>query len=184
MQIRNSNRPRSFQAAGSPEETIDFSFHHQAEMRPSFRRRVLRSTVRLLVIFCLGVCSTLLWQSCGDAVRAMIAKTSPQLGWLAPHPAAVSSATSPAAAQATAASPELQQLAFGLAAIRQSVDLLTTQLAAGQQQIGDEITKLRADEQDILRKLSATAPKPTASQAHKPAPMPAAAPPPALAQAR
>jgi hypothetical protein len=114
----------------------------------------------------------------------MIAKTSPQLGWLAPHPAAVSSATSPAAAQATAASPELQQLAFGLAAIRQSVDLLTTQLAAGQQQIGDEITKLRADEQEILRKLSATAPKPTASQAHKPAPMAAAAPPPALAQAR
>jgi len=226
VQIRNSNRPRSFQpealdaefgredeecaaaqkkqtgasmkdrftpreadfptlrAAGSPDDAIDFSHHHPAEMRPPFRRRVLRSVARFLIIFCVGVCSTLAWQSYGDAARAMIAKSSPHLGWLAPHPVAVSSTTPRAAAQASAASAELQQLAFGLAAIRQSVDLLTTQLASGQQQIGDEISKLRADEQEILRKLSATAPKPTASQAHKTTAVAASAPPSASAQAR
>ena len=89
--------------AGSPTgDAIDAASHHPAALQPSLGRRVLRKLGRLLVIFCLGVCSTLLWQSCGDAVRAMIAKSSPQLGWLAPHPAAVSSATSPAAAQASA----------------------------------------------------------------------------------
>jgi hypothetical protein len=114
----------------------------------------------------------------------MIAKSSPQLGWLAPQAAPVVPTISKAAAPASAASTELQQLAFGLAALRQSVDLLKTQLTAGQQQMGGDIAKLRADEQEILRKLSATAPRPTASQAQKPTPAAASAPPPPSPQAR
>jgi hypothetical protein len=67
------------------------------------------------------------------------------------------------------ASPELQQLALGFAAVRQSVDLLTTQLAASQEQMGSGIAKLQADEQEILQKLSAATPRPSAAPTHKPA---------------
>ncbi len=165
-------------------EAIDPLFRDPGRIRPSLGRRVLRKAARIFVIFCVGVCSTLAWQAYGDPTRAMIARSSPQLGWLAPHPTPFVPTTSQAAAPASAGSPELQQLAFGLAAIRQSVDLLTTQLTAGQQQMGSDIAKLRADEQEILRKLSATAPKPTASAAQKPTPMTASAPPPSSQQPR
>jgi hypothetical protein len=93
----------------------------------------------------------------------MIANSSPQLAWLAPKIVS----TAPSVVTATAALPDLQQLVFGLAAVRQSVDLLTGQLAAGQQQMGSDIAKLQADEQEILQKLSAVPPRPT----HKPAPV-------------
>jgi hypothetical protein len=151
---------------------------------PQLGRRILRRLGRLLATFCVGVCSTLAWQSYGDAARAMIAKSSLQLGWLAPQAARLVPTTSEAAAPASAASTELQQLAFGLAALRQSVDLLATQLAAGQQQMGADVAKLRADEQEILRKLAATAPRPTGSPAPKPTPAAASAPPPPSPQAR
>jgi hypothetical protein len=176
--------PTHLRAASPAADAIGPSFHDPAVIGPSLGRRVLRRFARLLVIFSVGVCSTLAWQSYGDAARGMIAKSSPQLGWLAPQAAPVVPTISEAAAPASAASTELQQLAFGLAALRQSVDLLKTQLTAGQQQMGDDIAKLRADEQEILRKLSATAPRPTASQAQKPTPAAASAPPPPSPQAR
>jgi hypothetical protein len=176
--------PTPLRGASRAAEAIDPLFNDPAPIRPSLGRRVLRKAARVFVIFCVGVCSTLAWQAYGDAARATIARSSPQLGWLVPHPAPVVPTTSEAAAPASAASPELQQLAFGLAAIRQSVDLLTTQLTAGQQQMGSDIAKLRADEQEILRKLSATAPKPTSSAAHKATPVTASAPPPSSQQPR
>ena len=176
--------PTHLRAASPTADAIGPSFHDPAVIRPSLGRRVLRRLARLLVIFCVGVCSTLAWQSYGDAARGTIAKSSPQLGWLAPQPAPVVPMTSEAAAPASANSPELQQLAFGLATLRQSVDLLATQLAAGQQQMGGDIAKLRADEQEILRKLAATAPRPTASPAQKPTPLAASVPPPSSPQAR
>ena len=167
--------------AGSPTgDAIDAASHHPAALQPSLGRRVLRKVGRLLVIFCLGVCSTLAWQSYGDTARAMIAKSSPQLGWVAPQPVPVV----PPAAQETApasASPEFQQLAFALAALRQNVDLLTTQIAAGQQQMAGEIAKLRTDEQEILRKVSTAASRPPAQ---KPIAAGPAASPPASPQAR
>jgi hypothetical protein len=176
--------PTHLRAAPPTRDAIEPSYDDPDVVRPSLRKRALHRLARFFVIFCVGVCSTLAWQSYGDTARAMIAKSSPQLGWLAPQPAPVAQTTSEAVASASAASPELKQLAFGLAALRQSVDMLTTQLASGQQQMGGDIAKLQADEQEIIRKLSATAPKPTASPAHKPAPMAASAPPPASAQAR
>jgi hypothetical protein len=94
----------------------------------------------------------------------MIANSSPQLGWLAPQTAPV---VPIAPAPAGAASSDVQQLALGLVAVRQSVDQLTAQLAAGQGQMGGDIAKLQADEQKIVRKLSATPPQPTAAPAHK-----------------
>ena len=136
-----------------------------AIMRPSLARRVLRRLARFLIVFCVGVGTILAWQSYGDAARAMIANSSPQLGWLAPQTAPV---VPIAPAPAGAASSDVQQLAFGLAAVRQSVDLLTAQLAAGEGQVGADIAKLQADQQEILHKLSAGPPRPTAVPAHKP----------------
>ena len=104
-----------------------------AIMRPSLARRALRGLARFLIVFCVGVGTILAWQSYGDAARAMIANSSPQLGWLAPQTAPV---VPIAPAPAGAASSDVQQLAFGLAAVRQSVDLLTAQLAAGEGQMG------------------------------------------------
>ena len=138
--------------------------------RPSFAKRVRRGSARLLTIFCLGAGTTLAWQSYGDVARGMIAKSSPQLAWLAPTTVPVAP-TAPNAATAAAASPELQHLALGLAAVRQSVDLLTSQLAASQQQMGTDIAKLQADGQEILQKLSVAPPRSTAAPTHKPAPV-------------
>ena len=150
-----------------------------AIMRPSLARRALRGLARFLIVFCVGVCTILAWQSYGDAARAMIANSSPQLGWLAPQTAPV---VPIAPAPAGAASSDVQQLAFGLAAVRQSVDLLTAQLAAGEGQMGADIAKLQADQQEILHKLSAGPPRPTAAPAHKPVPL--TPPPSPSAQAR
>jgi hypothetical protein len=43
--------------------------------------------MRFLVGVCVGVAATLAWQSYGDAARAMVASSYPQLGWLAPQAA-------------------------------------------------------------------------------------------------
>jgi hypothetical protein len=136
-----------------------------AIMRPSLARRVLRRLARFLIVFWVGVGTILAWQSYGDAARAMIANSSPQLGWLAPQTVPVVSTAADVVPPAGAASSDVQQLAFGLAAVRQSVDLLTAQLADGQRQMGGDIVKLQAD----MHKLSAASPRPTAAPAHKPA---------------
>jgi len=138
--------------------------------RPSLARRIRRGSARFLTIFCLGVGTTLAWQSFGDGARGMIAKSSPQLAWLGPKTEPVVP-TVPNAVTAAVASPELQQLALGFAAVRQSVDLLTSQFATSQQEMRGDIVKLQADEQEILHKLSAAPSRPTAAPAHKPAPV-------------
>jgi hypothetical protein len=153
-----------------------------AIMRPSLARRVLRRLARFLIVFCVGVGTILAWQAYGDAARAMIANSSPQLGWLAPQTLSVGSTAPDVVAPAGTASSELQQLALGLAAVRESVDQLTAQLEAGQRQMGGDIVKLQADEQEILHKLSAAPPRPTAAPAHKPVPL--TPPPSPSAQAR
>jgi hypothetical protein len=172
-----SEFPRHLGAASSTVDAMKRSSVEAAIMRPSLGRRALRGLARLLIVFGIGVGATLAWQSYGDTARAMIANSSPQLGWLAPQTAPVVP-TASNLVPAGAAPSDVQQLAFGLAAVRQSVDLLTAQLAAAQQQMGGDIAKLQADEQEILRKLSATPPRATAAPAHKPAPVtPPASPP-------
>jgi len=153
-------------------------------MRPSFGGRASRGLARFLIIFSVGIGATLAWQSYGDAARAMLANSSPQLGWLAPQTAPLAQTTPsmmvPPAADT--ASSDLQQLTAALASMRQSVDQLAAQLAAGQQQVADNIAKLHADEQKILQKLSATPQKlsaspPGATAAPARKPTPATAPP-------
>jgi hypothetical protein len=142
-------------------------------MRPSLGRRASLGLARFLVIFCIGVGATLAWQWYGDTARAMIAKSSPQLGWLAPHTTLLAQTAPDVAAPAAAAtaSPDLQRLALGLASVRQSIDQLAAQVVAGQQQMGSDVAKLQADEQQILNKLSAAPPRPAVTPARKPAPV-------------
>ena len=157
--------PRHLGAAKPTSDAMKPLSLDAAITRPSLGRRALRGIVRFLILLGIGIGTTLAWQSYGDAARAMIANSSPQLGWLAPQTAPV---VPIAPAPAGAASSDVQQLAFGLAAVRQSVDQLTAQLAAGQGQMGGDIAKLQADQQEILHKLSAGPPRPTAVPAHKP----------------
>ena len=73
---------------------------------------------RFLVIFFGGVAATLAWQSYSGAAREAIASLSPRLGWLAP------------AAAPAAASPErLKATTLALAAVRQSVDKLSSEIS-------------------------------------------------------
>jgi hypothetical protein len=142
---------------------------HVKSKRPSFGKRAARSLSRFLIIFGIGVASTLAWQSYGEAARAMIANSSPRLGWLAPHAAPVAQTASNIVAPAAPAapSPDLQQLKevlLGLAAVRRSVDQLATQFATGQQQMADDIAKLQAE-------ISAPPSRPAAAPARKPLPL-------------
>src|SRR5262249_44518845 len=79
---------------------------------PSLGKRASRRLVRFLIVFSIGVGATLAWQWYGDAARAMIATSWPQLASLAPEPASVPQAAPEqiAAAPQATASPELQQL--------------------------------------------------------------------------
>jgi hypothetical protein len=136
--------------------------------RPSLGRRASRSIARMLIVFCIGVSTTLAWQSYGEAARATMASLSPQLGWLVPQTTSIVPPAPEGVAPANAPSPDLQRLALGLAGVRQTVDQLPAQLAEGQRQMGGDIAKLQADVQQILRKLSAGPPRPTAAPAQKP----------------
>jgi len=147
--------------------------------QPSPDKRASGGFARFLIIFCIGVAATLVWQSYGDVAREMIANSSPQLRWLAPQAVAQTAPDVAPTAPATP-SPDVQQfkaMSLGLAAVRQSVE----QLAAAQQQMTDEIAKLQATEQEILDRVSGP-PRPAAAPARKsapPAPPPSSQGPPA-----
>ena len=133
--------------------------------QPSLRKRAARGLARVLIIFSAGVASTLAWQSYGDALRAKVASSYPQLGWLAPQTAAQVQ-TPPAMVVTPAAVPTpspdySEQLKTGLAAVRESV----SQIVATQQWMAGDIAKLQAGQQDILDKLSSTPPPPPATAA-------------------
>lgn len=84
---------------------------------------------RVLMIFIFGVATTLAWQSYGGAARSAIAGLSPHLGWLAPADAPAS------------ASPErLKATSLALAAVRQSVDKLATEISKLQAQAASDKT--------------------------------------------
>src|SRR5262245_34403168 len=56
------------------------------EIRPSLGKRASRRLVRFLIVFSIGAGTSLAWQWDGDAARAMIATSWPQLAALAPEP--------------------------------------------------------------------------------------------------
>jgi hypothetical protein len=166
-----NNRPP---ASGTKDLDLDAKIR-PADLKgkqPSFRKRAARGLARVLIIFSMGVASTLAWQSYGDALRARVASSYPQLGWVAPQTAA--HVETPAAMVVTptaAPTPSLdysEQLKSGLAAVRESVN----QIVATQQWMAGDIDKLQAGQQDILDKLSSPPatppPRPAAAPASKP----------------
>src|SRR4051794_12812597 len=118
------------------------------EGKPSLGKRASRRLIRILIVFGAGVATTLVWQSHGDAIRAMVADSYPHLGWLAPQAAAAQTTSDTVAPTApvmsSADAHPIKAMSLGVAAVRQSVDQLAAQLAAGQQQMAGDIAKLQA----------------------------------------
>ena len=146
------------------------------EIGPSLGKRASRRLVRFLIVFSIGVGTTLAWQWYGDAARAMIATSWPQLASLAPEPASVPQAAPEqiAAAPQATASPELQQLKEDLAQLKQELQQLkeipaalaslqqsVDRLAGSQQQIASTIAKLSTQK-------PASPPRPAPAPAPKP----------------
>jgi hypothetical protein len=161
----------------------------QNNTQPSLRKRASRAFSRFLITFCIGGASTLAWQSYGDAARAMIANSYPQLGWLAPQAEPVAQNV-PETIAVVAPSFDQQQLnamSLDLDAVRQSVGRIAAsqeqitrnvdkiaasiagsqeqmtrsvdRIVAGQEQMTREITKLQEIEQYILYKNSESPPQ-------------------------
>jgi hypothetical protein len=104
----------------------------------------------------------------------MIANSSPQLSWLAPQTAVAQTSPDTIAPKTSPPNPqELKAMSADLAAVRQKVDQLAAQVAAGQEQMArDFATKLQAVEQDILNKISVPQLQPAAAPPRKPVPSP------------
>ena len=174
LEQHRGGRPKNTGGEPRPAATTD----HTAEISrewPSLPKRTSRGLTRFLIIFGMGAAATLAWQSYDTEIRATIANSSPHLGWLAPQAALADTASETAPTAPATASPEAQQLevmSISLAGMQQSIDQLTAQLQASQQQMASDIAKLK---QDVLAKLSS--PRPAAAPARKPAPL---APPPSL----
>jgi hypothetical protein len=92
------------------------------------------------------------------------------VGWLAPQSAIAQTVPDTIVPPATSPdSHEFKAISLDLAALRQKVD----QLAASQQQMTrDFSTRLHADEQEILDKISVLPSQPAAAPARKPVPTP------------
>jgi hypothetical protein len=149
-------------------------------------RRGSRAFLRFLITLAIGVGGTLAWQAYGDEARQIVATAYPeQLAWIAPQdaPAAAAAQGAPVApASAAPAAPavdpqQLNAISSDVAALRQNMERLATQVAMGQQQTSGDIAKLQASEQDILNKISAPPPRPAPAPARKPAPPQAVVPP-------
>jgi hypothetical protein len=158
------------------------------------KRRASPASVRYLVAICIGIAGTLAWQSSGEATKQIIATNAPelgspeakqmitnwvqQLGWTKP-PAALpqvetvaQTASAGGAAKASTApsldATQMQQMAQGLTALRQTVE----QLAAGQDQVKREIVRMESSLIDISVKIPEPPPPPPIAPARKPSPAP------------
>jgi hypothetical protein len=134
------------------------------------RKGTARGLVRFLVIFAMGVVTTLGWQAHGDEIRDTIANLSPQLGWMAPQAAIAKTApeiTPPAPATTSPEKQEFEVMSLSLVTMQQSIDQLSNQFLASQQQMASDIAQLK---QDILGKIG-SAPRPVAAPVRKSAPV-------------
>jgi hypothetical protein len=159
------------------------------------KRRASPASVRYLVAICIGIAGTLAWQSYGEATKQVIATNAPELGW-SPEakqmitnwvqqlgwtkpPAALpqvetvaQTASAGGAAKASTApsldATQVQQMAQGLTALRQTVE----QLAAGQDQVKREIVRMESSLIDISVKIPEPPPQPPIAPARKPSPAP------------
>jgi hypothetical protein len=99
----------------------------------------------------------LAWQSYGDEIREFVAKSYPQLGWVAPETAFPKAAPEMAPIIPSAASPDKQEfegMSVALAAVQQRVNRLAAKFVTSQEQMISDIAKLKVDERVILANLS------------------------------
>jgi hypothetical protein len=129
----------------------------QNNTQPSLRKRASRAFSRFLITFCIGGASTLAWQSYGDAARAMIANSYPQLGWLAPQakPVAQNAPETTALVAPSFDPQQLNAMSLDLDAVRQSIDRIATSMSAIQEQMSrgaDRIANsIGANQEQIAR---------------------------------
>jgi hypothetical protein len=130
--------------------------------QPSLRKRASRALSRFLAIFCVGVGTTLAWQSYGDAAREMIANSYPQLGWLAPRPLSTAQNAPGMVALATPAAPSFDQqsvdrIVAGHDHIMRSIDQIANRITADHEQITRSIDQnangIAAGQEEIARSI-------------------------------
>ena len=169
-------------------EDLRVSRENRKPVRPPEKRRRPGGFARFLIAICLGVAGTWAWQSYGEGAKQIIATTAPDLGWSPEAKQMIASSlqwlgwrkTSPGpettAVQAVAPkaptgpsvdSPQVQQMAQNLVALREMVQ----QLTAGQDQTTRKIAKLESTVMAILMKIPESAPQPLAASGRKPAPV-------------
>jgi hypothetical protein len=127
--------------------------------QPSLGKQASRAISRFLITFCGGIVATLAWQWYGDAAREMIAKSYPQLGWLAPRPLSnpqnayrMSGLATPVAAPS-----DQQQLKASLDTMRQSIDGLVAGHELILRSIDEIATRVTADHERVTRNTDQTA---------------------------
>jgi hypothetical protein len=138
--------------------TADLKNDWFANERPSSDKRTSHPLARFLITFYVGVAATVAWQSYSDAARQIIARLSPQLGWLAPQTAVAQTGPDPIE-QITRSVDRI--VATSQDQITRSVD----QLAAGQEKMTRELIKLQAISQYGLYKNSEPPPRPAPAPA-------------------
>jgi hypothetical protein len=123
MPYRDDLDPRSMEPPLHPSEVGRFERRH---WRASLHRWVPVGLVRFMVIFFIGVGTTLAWQSYADVTGRMVSGALSRigLGWMAPPAPAI-----PAAPLAAHDLPDLAALSRSLATVRESVDRLAADLA-------------------------------------------------------
>jgi hypothetical protein len=173
--------------------------------RTSRRRRTSRGLTRFLMAACVGIATTLAWQSYGGTAKQMIANLAPQLHWLSSPPAmnppsgreiAIEQSSPPQAsapqapsAQVEAAAPTASGTALSTAPtapsreLRQQFEMMEQELAAVRQ----SVEQLAAGQEQLARDIAKlhiagqdtrrrTAFPPVATTARKPVPPPQPAP--------
>ncbi len=86
--------------------------------RSGLGKLVSLAFARVLLIFLVGFAAGIAWQSYGSAARKTIAGWSPHLAWVAPP-----------AAPGSSSAERLKAASLALAAVRQSVDKLSTEIS-------------------------------------------------------
>jgi hypothetical protein len=112
----------------TPEDVPPPNWQRSARKRP-------RAPARLLIAFCTGAATMLLWQSYGGAAKEMIANLYIQLDWPVPRPtlSAQNRRTPDAIAPAAPSAEQLNATSIDLAVVEQSVDKSATTIAADQE---------------------------------------------------
>jgi hypothetical protein len=174
-------------------------YYRLAAIQNEVKGPAFRGFAGYLLAICIAVAATLAWQSYGQPAMQMIGTAAPQLGWSPEANQMIANwvqqlgwtkqsggpeSASPTVANLSKASAapapdrrQVQQTEANVAAERQAVErhlaelrATVEQIAAGQDQMAGEITKLQAADEEILSKLPTLLPKRPAIFARKPRP--------------